>query len=257
MTNVESKSSLVITGQAGGPNPGEATPSCWSCGTMRAVHFCSSCGKVQPPKPVDYFMFFGFPRKLNLDTNELEKEFYALSRRLHPDVFGKADDKERSWSLEQSSMLNDAYRTLKDPIKRTEYLLRIEGIELEEQSKRATEKARSTGELKKQVVPPDLLEEVFELNLHLEELRAFKKVGEDDPALLEEIGKAKLSLEEKHDALLNELRTDWNQWDKNVDQDTEVGNGIDRRTVLNKMVDVINRRNYIRNLLRDVNEAME
>ena len=104
-------------------------------------------------------------------------------------------------------MLNDAYRTLKDPIKRTEYLLRLEGVELEEQSKQATEKARATGELKKQVVPPDLLEEVFELNLHLEELRAQKKMGEDDPALLEEIGKAKLSLEEKYDALFNELKT--------------------------------------------------
>ena len=60
---------------------------------MRAVHFCSSCGKVQPPVPVDYFTFFGFPRKLNLDTAALEKEFYALSRRLHPDVFGQADDR--------------------------------------------------------------------------------------------------------------------------------------------------------------------
>ena len=202
---------------------------------MRAVHFCSSCGKVQPPIPVDYFTFFGFPRKLNLDTAQLETEFYALSRRLHPDVFGQAETQERTWSLEQSSMLNDAYRTLKDPIKRTEYLLRIEGIELEEQSKQATEKARATGELKKQVVPPDLLEEVFELNLHLEELRAQKKLGEDDPALLEEIGKAKLSLEEKYDALLNELKAEWNHWD----QVAESGTAEDRRTVLDRMLDVL------------------
>src|SRR6266852_5429168 len=136
MANVESNSAFVVTGQI----PEEAVASCWSCGTMRAAHFCSSCGKVQPPFPVDYFTFFGFPRKLNLDTAVLEKEFYALSRRLHPDVFGLADDRERAWSLEQSSMLNDAYRTLKDPIKRTEYLLRLEGVELEEQSKQATEK---------------------------------------------------------------------------------------------------------------------
>ena len=220
---------------------------------MRAVHFCSSCGKVQPPVPVDYFTFFGFPRKLNLDTSELEKEFYALSRRLHPDVFGQADDRERTWSLEQSSMLNDAYRTLKDPIKRTEYLLRLEGVELGEQSKQATEKARATGELKKQVVPRDLLEEVFELNLHLEELRLQKKMREDDPALLEEIGKAKLSLEEKYDALFNELKTEWNNWDKSLDSGTEE----DRRKILAKMLDVLNRRNYVRNLVRDVNEAME
>jgi molecular chaperone HscB len=236
-----------------GQAQGETTPSCWSCGTMRAVHFCSSCGKVQPPIPVDYFAFFGFTRKLNLDTAQLEKEFYALSRRLHPDVFGQAETQERTWSLEQSSMLNDAYRTLKDPIKRTEYLLRIEGVEVEEQSKQATEKARTTGELKKQVVPPDLLEEVFELNMHLEELRVQKKLGEDDPALLEEIGKAKLSLEEQYDALLTELKAEWNHWD----QVGESGTAEDRRTVLDRMLDVLNRRNYVRNLVRDVNEAME
>jgi molecular chaperone HscB len=253
MASTESKSSLIIPGQGAG----EATPSCWSCGTMRAVHFCSSCGKVQPPVPVDYFTFFGFPRKLDLDTADLEKEFYALSRRLHPDVFGQADERERSWSLEQSSMLNDAYRTLKDPIKRTEYLLRLEGIELEEQSKQATEKARATGELKKQVVPPDLLEEVFELNMHLEELRAQKKLGEDDPALLEEIGKAKLSLEEKYDALFNELKNEWNSWDKLVESSKANESDAERKKILDRMLDILNRRNYVRNLVRDVNEAME
>jgi molecular chaperone HscB len=245
MANAQSKSSVIM--------PGDATSSCWSCGTMRARHFCSACGKVQPPVPVDYFTFFGFLRKLNLDTAVLEKEFYALSRRLHPDVFARAETQERTWSLEQSSMVNDAYRTLKDPIKRTAYLLRLEGVELEEQSKQATEQARASGELKKQVVPADLLEEVFELNLHLEELRAQKKSGEDDPALLEEIGKAKLSLEEKFDALFQELRADWNQWDKAVDSGTEE----ERRKIRDHMVDVLNRRNYIRNLVRDVNEALE
>jgi molecular chaperone HscB len=255
MANIESKSSgsLIIPGQA----PAEATPSCWSCGTMRAVHFCSSCGKVQPPVPVDYFTFFGFPQKLNLDTAALEKEFYALSRRLHPDLFAQANPEERAFSLEQSSMLNDAYRTLKDPIKRTEYLLRLEGVELEEQSKQATEKARATGMLKKQVVPSDLLEEVFELNMHLEELSAQKKIGEDDPALLEEIGNAKLSLEEKYAALFNELKVEWNKWDKSVDDATTDGAEDNRRKILDKMLDVLNRRNYVRNLVRDVNEALE
>jgi molecular chaperone HscB len=245
IVNTESKSSVIV--------PGEASTSCWSCGTMRAKHFCSACGKVQPAVPVDYFTFFGFPRKLELDTAALEKEFYALSRHLHPDVFAQSDEQERAWSLEQSSMLNDAYRTLKDPIKRTEYLLRLEGVELGEQSKRATEKARASGEVKKQVVPTDLLEEVFELNMHLEELRMQKKAGEDDPALLEEIGKAKLSLEEKYDALFNELKQEWKKWDAAVDAGTEET----RKQILARILDVLNRRNYIRNLVRDVNEAME
>lgn len=220
---------------------------------MRAAQFCSACGKVQPPKPVDYFTFFGLPRKLNLDAAKLEQEFYVLSRHLHPDLSARFDKREQEWSLQQTSLLNDAYRTLKDPIKRTEYLLRIEGVELEEQSKSATEQARQTGSVKKQVVPPDLLEEVFELNMQLEELRAQKKLGEDDPALTEEVGKQKLELEGKFEGLLEELKGYWTKWDEAVDEGTDQ----DRRRIRDGMVDVLNRRNYIRNLVRDVAEVME
>jgi len=231
----------------------EATAACWSCGDMRAAHFCSACGKVQPPAPVDYFTFYGLPRKLNVDVSRLEKEFYALSRKLHPDLYSQSDSREQTWSLEKSSQLNDAYRTLKDPIKRTEYLLKLEGVELEEQSKAATEKARTTGEVKKQVLPPDLLEEVFELNMQLEEARMNKKMGENDPALLRDLETQRVSLEQKHEALFDELKSYWNEWDRFVDS----GKEEERLTIHNKMVDVLNRRNYIRNLVRDVNEALE
>jgi molecular chaperone HscB len=142
---------------------------------------------------------------------------------------------------------------LKDPIKRTEYLLRLEGVELEEQSKSATEQARTTGQVKKQVVPPDILEEVFDLNMQLEELRMQKKMGEDDPALIEEVGRQKLELEQKHEALLEELKDDWNEWDRAVDNSTE----DERRKIRDEMVDVLNRRNYLKNLVRDVNEVLE
>src|SRR5581483_3828977 len=134
MASSESKSSLIM--------PGEATSTCWSCGTMRAAQFCGACGKVQPPVPVDYFTFFGLPRKLNIDVAQLERDFHQLSRKLHPDLYARAENQEQEWSLQQSSQLNDAYRTLKDPIKRTQYLLRLEGVELEEQSKSATDEAR-------------------------------------------------------------------------------------------------------------------
>lgn len=246
------KSVLTVIGAK--PLP-EDTHSCWSCGSMRAAHFCESCGKVQPPVPVDYFTFFGLPPKLNVDVPALEKTFYELSRRLHPDLNARAGSQEQEWSLEQSSLLNDAYRTLRDPIKRTEYLLHLEGVELEEQSKSATEEARATGVMKKQIVPPDLLEEVFELNMQLEELRMNKKMGDDDPALIAEIGKQKLSLEAKHAALLQELQGGWTVWDSLVDRGDATSD--ERSQVTNKMVDVLNRRNYIRNLVRDVNAALE
>jgi molecular chaperone HscB len=133
--------------------------------------------------------------------------------------------------------------------------LHLEGIVLEEQSKSATEQARATGEIKKQIVPPDLLEEVFELNMQLEELRMNNKTGDDDPDLIAEIGKQKLSLEAKHAALLQELQSYWKDWDSLVDRGNATSD--ERAQATSKMVDVLNRRNYIRNLVRDVNAALE
>jgi molecular chaperone HscB len=231
---------------------GDTTASCWSCGDMRAAHFCHACGKVQPPLPVNYFSFFGLPRKLNLDVARLERDFYELSRKLHPDLNARADKREQDWSLEQSSLLNDAYRTLKDPIKRTQYLLRLEGVELEEQSKTATEKARASGEVKKQIVPPDLLEEVFELNMQLEDLRMNKKMGEDDPALAKDLDGHKAQFEKKYEDLAEELKTHWRRWDEAL----EHADSEERRGALDSMVDLLNRRSYIRNLVRDVNETL-
>jgi molecular chaperone HscB len=223
---------------------------------MRAAHFCESCGKVQPPAPVDYFTFFGLGRKLNVDVPTLEKDFYELSRKLHPDLNARAGTQEQQWSLEQSSLLNDAYRTLRDPIKRTQYLLKLEGVELEEQSKSATEQARASGELKKQIVPPDLLEEVFELNMQLEELKMNKQMEEDDPALTAEITKHKVALESKYEVLLQELQSYWKDWDELINRNPGPESS-ERKQIIGKMVDVLNRRNYIRNLVRDVNAAIE
>src|SRR5260370_34203293 len=129
------------------------TQSCWSCGAMRAAHFCNACGKVQPAAPVDYFTFFGLPRKLNVDLAALEKDFYLLSRKLHPDAVVQGSPMVQERSLQQSSLLNDAYRTLKDPVRRTEYLLRVEGVVMEEPSKAPTHQARNPTTFTHQIVP--------------------------------------------------------------------------------------------------------
>jgi molecular chaperone HscB len=233
--------------------------NCWSCGAMRAAHFCQECGKVQPPSPVDYFSFFGLPAKLNIDLAQLEREFYGLSRHLHPDTNAIGSNREQQWSLEKSSQLNDAYRTLKDPITRTEYLLRLQGVHLEEQSKAATEEARRTGSTKKQVVPPDLLEQVFELNMQLEEMRMNKKMGEADANLERELQDTKKQLQGKYDGLLQELRAGWNEWDALEDRTLQGGSVLeeDRVAVRDKMVGVLNRRTYLRNLLRDIDGVLE
>ncbi len=231
---------------------------CWSCGDMRAAHFCNACGHLQPPAPTDYFSFFGLPRKLNVDTGKLESDFYALSRKLHPDRYSLAVSNEREWSLEKTSQLNDAYRTLRDPISRTEYLLKLEGVHFEEQSKAATEAARTSGEVKKQAIPPDLLEEVFELNMQLEEARMNRKMGESDENLARDLRETKANLEAKYSGMMEELKRYWDEWDAVTDR-VMAGedSGAKRKEALDHMLDLLNRRTYVRNLVRDVNEVLE
>src|SRR6266404_5046599 len=196
----------------------EGASICWSCNSPLAAnaHFCPSCGKVQPATPIDHFSFFGLERKLNIDTAALEREFYRLSRKLHPDVYAQALGNEQQWSLEKSSQLNDAYRTLKDPIARTQYLLQLEGVKLEEQSSDATHAARTSGEQKKQVVPPELLEEVFELNMQLQEMRMNKEMGEDDPTIASDLQNAKTRFEAMLNDAMSELKGYWDEWDSTI-----------------------------------------
>jgi molecular chaperone HscB len=200
-----------------------------------------------------YFSIFSLPPHLTIDTAALEKSFYALSRRLHPDRFAARPAAEQEAALAESSRLNDAYRTLKDPIARTEYLLKLEGVELEEQSKCATELARTTGTAKKQVVPEDLLEEAFELNMQLEEMREAKDSGSDDPQLRADLLRAQADFDAKLAATDADLATLHTQWDAAVDAD----NPTSKAAARDAMVALLNRRSYLRNLVRDVNQALE
>jgi molecular chaperone HscB len=225
-----------------------AIPACSSCAAplASAAPFCEACGRVQPNTAIlNYFEFFGLPRRLNIDLANLEKQFYRVSRKLHPDMYARASAVEQEWSLAQSSLLNDAYRTLKNPLSRTEYLLRLEGVQLEEEGK-------SAGERRESRVPADLLEEVFELNMQLEEMRMSHKMGEDDPQLRTDLENAKQRFEGQlsdADANLEEL---WGAWDTAANAGDEAAK-LDAR---DKMAALLDRRRYIRNLVRDVNETL-
>jgi molecular chaperone HscB len=201
----------------------------------------------------NYFTQFSLPLHLHIDLAALEKSFYALSRRLHPDRFAARSAEEQEAALGESSRLNDAYRTLKDPIARTEYLLKLEGVELEEQSKAATEAARASGTAKKQIVPEDLLEEAFELNMQMEEMRAAKKMGEDDPQLRSDLLAAKAGFDARMAATQSELETLWADWDRALD----TSDAPAKLAARDAMVALLNRRSYLRNLVRDVNDALE
>src|ERR1700733_4352958 len=114
-----------------------ATAPCWNCGAdASGAQFCATCGKIQPPaRGTDYFALLGLPRKLTLNAGELEQRFHQMSWKLHPDNFVRASEREREISLERSSQLNDAYRALRDPVSRVEYLLASAGLRREGQNK--------------------------------------------------------------------------------------------------------------------------
>jgi molecular chaperone HscB len=117
---------------------------------------------------MDYFEVFGLPRLLGIDTATLEKTFHGLSRKYHPDYFTTAAAAEKTKAVRMTALLNDAYRTLRHPIRRVEYLLSLYGLK---------------GDGSK--VPKALLMEVFEINEQLEEVKS----GRAEPKLKEQLSK--------------------------------------------------------------------
>ncbi len=184
-------------------------------------------------KVLDYFAIFGVPRKLWIEMSELEQKFLQMSWKLHPDNFVNATEQERELSLKRSSELNDAYRTLRDPIARVEYLLGIEG-------------ERKEGE-KKQQAPPELLEEVFELNESLEELREARASGQDLTGLQARLETAEKSFQEKLGEVDAELQSAAREWDAALTVDSAA-----RKKVMARLNELLNRRSYIRNLVTNV-----
>jgi molecular chaperone HscB len=194
-----------------------------------------------------YFAMFSLPRKLTIDTSALERDFYKLSRRLHPDLYARKSAEEQAWSLRQSSLLNDAYRTLKDPVARTAYLLKLEGVRIEDENSETRDHKE-----KQNRVPADLLEEVFELNMQLEEMRANLKTGEDDPALRGDLERARAQFEKMLAAVDEDLRSAWAGWDAALDaNDAAVKN-----KQKDAMLALLDRRSYLRNLLHEVNGVL-
>lgn len=181
----------------------------------------------------DYFAVFGLPRKLWIEMGELEQKFLQMSWKLHPDNFVNASEEERELSLKRSSKLNDAYRALRDPIARVEYLLAIEG-------------ERKEGE-KKQQAPPELLEEVFELNESLDELREAKASGEELAGLKARLESAEKNFQAKLGEVDGELQAAAHEWDEALKADH-----AEQKKVMARLNELLNRRSYIRNLVSNV-----
>jgi molecular chaperone HscB len=175
--------------------------------------------------PSNYYDFFGLEHRLDLDLKDLETRFHSLSRQYHPDGYTLKSAEEQRYALDATAILNDAYRTLRDPLARAEYLLKENGFDIGEQGTKN--------------VPPELLEEVFELNMALEELR-----GGDDSArpALED---ARNKFNAMRDQIDCELQNRFAEYDRSRDHN-----------VLVEIRGILNRRRYVRNLVNEVEKEL-
>lgn len=222
-----------------------ARSMCWHCQSeVTGEYLCGQCVKVQPlSKDLDYFSCFQLPRFLNIDEQQLEQTFYELSRTFHPDFYSTKDESEKAISLGNSAFLNTGYRTLKDPIQRAEYLIRLEAG--------AAKDIRSNP-------PADLFEEVLELH---EDLETFRQLAPKGPSSdLEKLQK-KLQDEREHlekrqtelESALKNKFTEWDQLQKRTANLTQVEE--EKKTVLRDMQEILSHRTYVRNMVNDLLET--
>jgi molecular chaperone HscB len=226
-----------------------STLECRNCGAGAPVddHFCPQCSRILAlGRHGDYFTFFGLPRKLSLDLQDLERRFRELSRKFHPDYYYNASPAERLASLERSSYLNDAYRALRSPVSRIEHLLAIEGLAPAKSEDLSAGSGSATAK-----VPPALLEEVFALNEELDEIRELRESGTDTATLRARLESARKPIDRKRDEHERQLQELSARWDAQ-----ENAAPADKRATLDALRDRLLERNYITNLLATIEREL-
>ncbi len=183
----------------------------------------------------DYFAVFGLPRKLGVDLEALQRRFYELSREHHPDFHQAADAGRQAEALARSALVNRAYRTLRDPIARVEYLIALE--EGRETREGAAERPKA---------PVELLEEMLELQEALQEAKAAGLAEEAVRRLREE----RARLEERRAAEEATIAARGGDWDRAVDT------GADRKPLLEWFKQRLATRAYLRTVIDDLSDAL-
>jgi molecular chaperone HscB len=181
---------------------------------------------------MNYFEVFDLKPMLGIDLKALERKFHDLSRQYHPDYFTTASADEKSRALRMTALLNDAYRTLRHPTRRVEYLLSLYGLKADGSK-----------------VPQALLMEVFEINEQLEEL---KMSGKASAQQLKSIG---VQIEEKRDQFDRQLDEAARDWDKLL---SSCASEADLKKHLIRIAEILSESSYIHNLeeeLESLNHA--
>ena len=220
---------------------------CWHCHSeVKGEYLCGQCVKVQPlSKELDYFTCLRLPRRLNLDEQTLENTFYELSRTFHPDFYSRKDESEQSISLGNSALLNTAYRTLKDPFQRAEYLIRLEAG--------STKNIRSNP-------PADLFAEILELQETLEEFRSTssKNQPETSTILRKKLQTARQNLEHRRLHLEMSIVSKFDEWDRLQLQAPNPKELREEKDAILKDIQAnLSNRTYIQNMVNELVETLE
>lgn len=183
-----------------------------------------------------YFEIFDLPPKIELDAAELQRRFHQLSRQHHPDYHTTRSGEEQERAVRTTALLNDAYRTLRDPDRRVEYLVRTHGFSIDGSK-----------------VPQALLAEVFEINEQLEEIRSARERGAGDENITEKLNQVRQAvslMQTEHETRLHETCREW-------DELIEQGAGeAERASLLKQLADVVARSAYLRNLRKEIDEEV-
>ena len=183
---------------------------------------------------MDHFEVFGLPRRLGIDLAQLQRKFYELSRQSHPDFHQAAPPERQAEILEASARLNAAYRALRDPIARIEYLVRLEeGRDTKE------------GAAVKPKAPPELLEEMFEIQEALQAARA----GGLDAA-------SRDTLAGQRDRLMGRYRDGEARLRGPLSEAWDRAGAGDRAAVLAAFKEALATRAYLRTVIDDIDEAL-
>ena len=208
---------------------------CWRCQDEHTPQvFCPACEALQPlPPDIDYFTVFGLARDPVLDEQALANTYYDLSRQLHPDLHQTGTAEEQEASLQNTAVLNRAYRTLRNPVQRGQYWLELNGEQLGKENNK---------------VPPDLALLVFEVQEQLAAVREAQSAGTDDAlaGLKSELTQVRDDLDERMQGLQQKLAANFSKW-RQADDASDLLSGLKR--VLSEMA-------YLRTLTRDVEKAL-
>jgi molecular chaperone HscB len=187
---------------------------------------------------MDYFEVFGLPRRLAIDAAELQRKFYELSRRSHPDFHQGASPERQAEILATSAQLNAAYRALRDPIARIEYLVRLEDG-----------RDTSEGAPVKPKAPPELLEEMFEIQEALQGAKASERTGGADATARRALVAPRDRLRARDQAEASRLRGPLSEaWDR--------GDAEARTGVIAALKEGLAVRAYLRTVIDDIDEAL-